>query len=152
MKHASMKELTGACRFVAFGWTVLEAMEQASLANQQRDLDVVEIFSVSQSLVKAAKARDLSAESYDYMNKHQSDITTEVGFFQAVKLVMRLRLGAIGDRQSVCCSDAVCGWENMADMIESQEDWGAAMPGARLLFLWICLFLTVWEEAFKFWW
>ena len=57
-----------------------------------RDLDVLEVFSVSTSIVRCAHARGLSADSFDYTNNHQADVLTPHGFFQATKMVLRLRL------------------------------------------------------------
>ena len=85
------REVAVACTLTIFGWSVLEVLEVLS-DDAPRDLDVLEVFSVSTSIVRCAHARGLSADSFDYTNNHQADVLTPHGFFQATKMVLRLRL------------------------------------------------------------
>ncbi|CAE7207732.1 unnamed protein product [Symbiodinium sp. CCMP2592] len=59
--------------------------------HRTRDLHVLEVFSLSKTLVNAAETRGLSAESFDYMNPGQGDVLSETGFHQAIRMVMRLK-------------------------------------------------------------
>ena len=79
------------CVIAAFGFTALSILASPHFANIPRDLDVVEIFTVAESVVKAARAEGYHAEGYDYLNPHQSSVTVQDGFTQALTLAMRVR-------------------------------------------------------------
>ena len=83
--------LQGHGRLVIFGLSVDAILQSDMFCPGPRDLHVLEVFSLSKTLVRAAETRGLSAESFDYMNPGQGDILTESGFHQAVRLVMRLK-------------------------------------------------------------
>ena len=85
------QNLARTCGLVIFGLTVDAVLQSQLFSQGTRDLQVLEIFSVSKTLVQAAETRGLSAISFDYMNPGQGDILTEAGFHQAVRLVMRLQ-------------------------------------------------------------
>lgn len=83
------------CAIVAFGWTALSILTSPHFANTPRDLDVLEVFTVAESVVRAARAEGYHAEGYDYMNPHQSSVTGQAGFLQVVNLVMRVKEGGL---------------------------------------------------------
>ena len=85
------QNLARTCGLVIFGLSVDAVLQSQLFSQGTRDLQVLEIFSVSKTLVQAAETRGLSAISFDYMNPGQGDILTEAGFHQAIRLVMRLQ-------------------------------------------------------------
>ncbi|CAE7253770.1 unnamed protein product, partial [Symbiodinium sp. CCMP2592] len=79
------------CRLEIFGLTVIGILQSELFCQGPRDLHVLEVFSLSKTLVNAAETRGLSAESFDYMNPGQGDVLSETGFHQAIRMVMRLK-------------------------------------------------------------
>lgn len=79
------------CQLLIFGLSIDAILQSDVFCQGPRDLHVLEVFSLSKTLVRAAEARELSAMSFDYMNPGQGDILSEAGFHQAIRLVMRVR-------------------------------------------------------------
>ena len=63
-----------------FGHTVRDVL---AVSKEARTLDVVELWSGSGHIVKAARKNKLEAATFDVLDDIRDDITTEVGFTKA---------------------------------------------------------------------
>ena len=77
------------------GVTLHELLDSSAIANQTRDLDCVEVFTVANSVKNAALEKNFSAESYDYLQDGNASVTTRAGLLQAGSLVARIRDGGL---------------------------------------------------------
>jgi hypothetical protein len=103
-----------ACRLSIFDLTVDTVLSVPAWTQVPRDLAVIEVFSGVGSVTSAALVRGFAASSYDKnrlpgttdcpLSPRCEDITTEVGFKNAVRLVMRLRVGGLLWLAPVCSS------------------------------------------------
>lgn len=82
-----------ACSLKVYSLGVADVLSDASWEPAHRDLDVLEVWSGVASVQRAALARGLKAEAFDYIHGPHQDLVTEVGFRNVLKLVMRLRSG-----------------------------------------------------------
>jgi len=64
----------------AFGHTVTDVL---AVSKETRTLDVVELWSGSGHIAKAARKNKLEAATFDILDDIRDDITTEVGFTKA---------------------------------------------------------------------
>ena len=85
-----------------FGLTLHAILLDPEWATVDRDLSVVEIFTVAQALVLAARAAHLKAEPFD-LALGSPDILTKLGFYAAVRLVLRAKAGGLV-LLAPCCS------------------------------------------------
>ena len=102
LSKPQQQELVGQVRIQCHGVTLQDILNDPQLANLPRDLDVVEIFTTVQSVVKAAQERLLQAAAYDIL-QGDPDVLTAPGFWCVVRLLLRLKengLAAIAP----CCS------------------------------------------------
>ena len=84
------------CTIVLFGlYTVSSVVGDPAWATVPRDLDVVELWTEAETIVKAAAAAGLKAEGYDILKGVSQDLTTASGFQGALRLVMRLKPGGL---------------------------------------------------------
>ena len=84
------------CTIVLFGlYTVSSVVGDPAWATVPRDLDVVELWTEAETIVKAAAATGLKAEGYDILKNVSQDLTTASGFQGALRLVMRLKPGGL---------------------------------------------------------
>lgn len=90
-QHAA---LLSALRLAMFGITLEAALRDPGHAPPARDLDVAEVFTTAQAVVKAARAAGLAAEPYDVRAGHLDACTAE-GFQQMLHLVLRVRPGGL---------------------------------------------------------
>ena len=100
-----------ACTLLIFGLTVASVLDSAS---EQRDLDVVELWSGVESIVSAARAAGFTAMPFDKFRNEgvtdtddpetTEDILLEAGFRRALSLVLRLRSGGLLWMAPVCSS------------------------------------------------
>ena len=100
-----------ACTLLIFGLTVASVLDSAS---EQRDLDVVELWSGVESIVSAARAAGFTAMPFDKFRiegvtdtddpETTEDILLEAGFRRALSLVLRLRPGGLLWMAPVCSS------------------------------------------------
>ena len=94
-----------------FGLTVSSVLDSAS---EQRDLDVVELWSGSEAIVSAAQASGFTAMPFDKFRIRgvtdsddpdtTEDILLAAGFRRALSLVLRLRPGGLLWMAPVCSS------------------------------------------------
>jgi len=99
------------CSLLIFGLTVASVLDSAC---EQRDLDVVELWSGVEAIVSAAKAAGLTAMPFDKFRisgvtdtdnpDATEDILLEAGFRRALSLVLRLRPGGLLWMAPVCSS------------------------------------------------
>ena len=82
-------------RLVIFGISLEAALQDPRWQVPARDLDVAEIFTTAQSVVLAGGAAGYRAEGYDLGLPGCASATTEAGFHQILRLVMRLRVGGL---------------------------------------------------------
>ena len=92
---------------ILFGITVAWAVTQ--FGQGPHDLDVVELFSGVESIVRAGRRQGLSCMPYDKyrlpgITDISEDLTTQQGFLHAVRLVCRLRPGGLLWLAPVCSS------------------------------------------------
>jgi hypothetical protein len=103
-----------ACPLRIFDLTVDAVLSSPAWTQVPRDLACIEVFSGVGSVTSAALALGFAASSYDKnrvpgttdspQSPHSEDITTDVGFKNAVRLVMRLRVGGLLWLAPVCSS------------------------------------------------
>jgi len=103
-----------ACPLRIFDLTVDAVLSVPAWTQVPRDLACIEVFSGVGSVTSAALARGFAASSYDKnrvpgttdcpQSPRCEDITTEVGFKNTVRLVMRLRVGGLLWLAPVCSS------------------------------------------------
>ena len=99
------------CTLLIFGMTLSSVLDTVS---DQRDLDVVELWSGVESIVSAAKAAGFNAMPFDKFRipgvtdthdpNDTEDILLEAGFRKALSLVLRLRTGGLLWMAPVCSS------------------------------------------------
>ena len=99
------------CSLLIFGLTVSSVLDTAS---EQRDLDVVELWSGVEAIVSAAKAAGFTAMPFDRFRIRgvtdtddpnvTENILLEAGFRRALSLVLRLRPGGLLWMAPVCSS------------------------------------------------
>ena len=83
------------CAITIFGFTAISILTSPHFTELPRDLDVLEVFSMAESVVQAARKAGLSAEGFDYLNPGQASVLQEAGFLQAVTLLMRVKEGGL---------------------------------------------------------
>lgn len=95
-----------------FGHTV-NSILASNMASTPRDLDVVEVFSGVASIVTAARSEGMHAEPFDknrvlgrtnVPGQFAEDVTTEAGFLNCVRLVLRVRVGGLVTLAPECSS------------------------------------------------
>ena len=99
------------CSLLIFGLTVSSVLDNAS---EERDLDVVELWSGVEAIVSAARVAGFRAEPFDKFRipgvtdtadpDITEDILLEAGFRKALSLVLRLRPGGLLWMAPVCSS------------------------------------------------
>ena len=99
---------------VVFGYTIAFILASPLFTALPRDLDIVEICSGVGAITQAGWDAELNAAPFDKFringitniigSPHNEDLTTEPGFLNAVKLVMRLRVGGLLWLAPVCAS------------------------------------------------
>ena len=99
------------CSLLIFGLTVSSVLDSA---NEQRDLDVAELWSGVEAIVSAARVAGFTAEPFDKFRvpgvtdtddpDTTEDILLEAGFRRALSLVLRLRPGGLLWMAPVCSS------------------------------------------------
>ena len=99
------------CSLLIFGLTVSSVLDSAC---EQRDLDVVELWSGVAAIVSAAEAAGFTAKPFDKFRilgvtdtndpNTTEDILLEAGFRRALSLVLRLRPGGLLWMAPVCSS------------------------------------------------
>ena len=86
--------LLACVRLSLFGITLQEALNDPQLAPASRDLDIAEVFTTAQTVVRAGRSKGLAAEPYD-VQAGDADACTAAGFSQMLSLVLRLRPGGL---------------------------------------------------------
>lgn len=85
-----------ACTVTMFGvCTVASVIHDPQWLNVPRDLDLVELWTEAETLVRSARGGGLQAEGFDILQDSTKDFTTFSGFSAALKLVMRLKPGGL---------------------------------------------------------
>ena len=76
-------------------YTVDTILQDPQYQGNDRDLDMVELFSGMEGLTRASRRAGWRTVAFDILRSPQEDLTTEAGFLKALGLVMRLREGAL---------------------------------------------------------
>eukprot|EP00435_Cladocopium_sp_Y103_P026691 s1605_g6.t1 len=87
--------LAALCRIVLFGYSVSQILSSEHFSQVPRNLDIVEVFTEAKSIVQAATAARLQAESFDWKNDGQESVLGLGGFVQVVELTMRVKPGGL---------------------------------------------------------
>ena len=74
------------------GITLASVMQDSDLMGLPRDLDVAKKFSQAQPVVNGARGIGLQGQAHD---KEDGDICSKAGFYAGLKLIMRLKEGAL---------------------------------------------------------
>lgn len=94
-------------------FTVANVLDDESLTGISRDLDMVELWAGVMSVTFAGRRRGYRAVAFDLVRvpgtsdvpgPKSEDLTSEVGFVNALTLVLRLRVGALLGMSPVCSS------------------------------------------------
>ena len=92
------------CNICIFGYTLASILASPYFATLPRDIDVLEVFTVAESVATAARDRGLRAETFDYANSEHHSATEQNGFLQVLTLVMRVREGGLACIAPECSS------------------------------------------------
>lgn len=103
LSMAQRAALLAALRLTMFGISLEAALQDPQFSPGSRDLDVAEVFTTAQAVVKAGLAAGLAAEPYDIKAGH-GDACTAAGFQQAMQLILRLRPGGLAVIAPDCSS------------------------------------------------
>ena len=76
-------------------FTVEGILQDPQYQGMNSNLDVVELFSGSETLTKASRHAGWRTAPFDILRNPREDLTTEAGFLIALALVMRLRKGGL---------------------------------------------------------
>ena len=133
---------------VVFGKHSIESiLQDAQFHGLPRNLDLVELWSGTEALTRAARSRRLRAEPFDILRSPGEDITNESGFRKALGLVMRLREGGLL-WQGVLCSSFVFANSKLHGRRRGSPEGDATYPPVAVgnlmadiaaLFLLLCL-------------
>ena len=93
------------CAICLFGvFTVSSVLHDPQWPLLPRDLDLVELWTEVETLVRAARDEGLQAEGFDILQDASNDITTYSGFSRALKMVMRVKPGGLVAMAPDCSS------------------------------------------------
>lgn len=116
-----------------FGVTIDEILLDPRWRGTQRDLDVVELESGVEAVTRAAKGRGHRARAFDIKRDPvHENVLLEAGFFNAVGLIMRLRVGGLLGQAPVCSSWVGLNAANTKrnkDNFAGDEDYEAVQIG-----------------------
>lgn len=90
-----MPSAVSICALAIFGYTVASVLSSPHFSNSPRDIDVLEVFTVAESVVHAARGLGLHSMGFDYMTKDQKSVTGQDGFHQVLTLTMRVKEGGL---------------------------------------------------------
>lgn len=90
-----MPSAVSTCALAIFGYTVASVLSSPHFSNSPRDIDALEVFTVAESVVHAARGLGLHSMGFDYMNKDQKSVTGQDGFHQVLTLTMRVKEGGL---------------------------------------------------------
>ena len=92
-------------RFKIFGVSIEDVLKDPRWQGAIRDLDVVELESGVEAVTRAGRGRGHRAHPFDIKRDPvHENVLLEAGFFNAVGLVMRLRVGGLLGQAPVCSS------------------------------------------------
>ena len=91
--------------FKIFGVSIEDVLKDPRWQGAIRDLDVVELESGVEAITRAGRGRGHRAHPFDIKRDPvHENVLLEAGFFNAVGLVMRLRVGGLLGQAPVCSS------------------------------------------------
>jgi hypothetical protein len=97
--------VASSCAICLFGvFTVSSVLHDPQWSLQPRDLDLVELWTEAETLVRAARDEGLQSEGFDILQDAGNDITTYSGFSRALKMVMRVKPGGLVAMAPDCSS------------------------------------------------
>ena len=136
--------MLGVCSLIFYGLTVQDVLNNRTLTNLPRDLDVVELWSGKATVYHAARAQQFSAAQFDKNRlpgitdkpgRRCEDLLRQDGFTNALRLVMRLRPGGLL-WQGVQCSSFVFAdsskCQRKADNVAGDATYQPVVDGNRM--------------------